>query len=185
MGLQFMAESQTTGAIALKWPNPIISMKREKLQRSKYYRSQFSRYRNLLSFSNTELLSAFSPSPFSNKTNIFTALKEEHRKQMSYMCVSLRNSQGSHERSAHEAAPCWLPTWVQAGPVEPSGAALFSLRPSPGAPPLCHSPPRTAGPGFSKTDSFTDQERFFPQSGSQSSCSSFRYSSIFIKIYIH
>lgn len=120
MGLQFMGESQATGAIALKRPNPIISLKREKSQRSKYYRSQFSRYRNLPSFSNTELLSAFSPSPFSNKTNIFTALKEEHRKQMSYMCVSLRNSQGSHERSAHEAAPCWLPTWVQAGPVEPS-----------------------------------------------------------------
>lgn len=82
-----------------KLPNIHFIEKKQKSQRSKYYGSKFSRYRNMTIFSYTDLISGFSSFPFSTKTTICTALKEEHQKWMSYMCVSLRNSQGDSERS--------------------------------------------------------------------------------------
>lgn len=101
---------------------------KENSQRSKDYRSEFSRYTNMTSFSNTDLC-GFSYFPFSNKTTIFAALKEEHGKQMSRMCVSLRNSQGDSERSCSWSGALLvlhmdprLPGWqILSSPASPSG----------------------------------------------------------------
>ena len=148
----------------------------------------------MTSFSNAELISAFSSFPFSNKITVFSALKEEHGKQMSYMCVALRNSQGDSVRSSlwsgvsltSHMAP-WLPgdspSWAQhvplAGTQSPVGSPVFHQIPCRGAPYIVTAQACRAQSFPSKTDFLTDQG-VLPLTREPEF-----WLSIFIKIYIH
>lgn len=116
-------------------------------------------------FSNSELISGFSSSPVSNRTITSAALKEEHGKQMSYMCVWLGILRVTVKGAGHEVVPCWFHMWPTAAwvtdpvqPIEPlwlepraqrvaQRASRFSLRKHPlfFPPHTHHQLPRTAG----------------------------------------